>query len=565
MQLMARLIRHMVVTAFFISLCVCTSPAQAQTFNTIINVPPDTPISHLVSHTQLNVFDGGLVSTLINAGASNTTSTDIEVNIEGGRMSLGPRAFPGSTININGGTVGDGLEAFWASTVNINGGVVGDDFVAHPDSTISMTGGTVGDRFDLNTTVPMTVSGGTIGNSFDVFPDSRIEVTGGILGDLFRVRGDGLALISGGIVGDSFTVRSGGTAAITGGSFGERFGTAPGSRARFIGGEFLLDGQAIAGLGSGNPVMGVNLPPASILTGRLADGSVVVLSSSDGDVIADGTLQLAPVALPPQPSVINAPNDPAPKGLTSGQTLNLADGAVLGRNFAAVGATINIAGGEIGSNFEVVDSLVSITGGSVGEGMDVFSGSTVNISGGLVGDGLSALHGSTVNIGDTAEVGSTFAYAGGTVNLTGGSIGLASTAKDGGTFNISGGALGLLFTAEPGSVVNIDGGTMGLIFLAKADSEVNLVGTSFILGGVDLTPSLTPGVPFTITDRNTLLQGELSDGTPIFLDLDTVKLPVELFSASATLTVTLIPEPAILLIFGATGLALLRQRPKSYR
>ena len=97
--------------------------ASAQ-FTTILNIPPDPDIGNdqgIGSDTQLNLFDGGTIGVRFDAGALDGTSTNIEVNISGGLVGDGFRAFDGSTVNISGGGVGIDFDANSGSEVNLFG------------------------------------------------------------------------------------------------------------------------------------------------------------------------------------------------------------------------------------------------------------------------------------------------------------------------------------------------------------------------------------------------------------------------------------------------------------
>ena len=89
--------------------------------------------------------------------------------------------------------------------------------------------------------------------------------------------------------------------------------------------------------------------------------------------------------------------------------------------------------------------------------------------------------------------------------------------------------------------MNISGGSVGGQFEARSGSKVNLFGTDFLIDGVALTePSV--GEAFGLTDRGVLLSGVLADGSPFQFDVSS-----RYFSPDATLTLTLVPEPAAVL------------------
>ena len=112
--------------------------------------------------------------------------------------------------------------------------------------------------------------------------------------------------------------------------------------------------------------------------------------------------------------------------------LNLAEGGQLGRNFAAVGSTMNIVDGIVDAGLEIAGSDMNISGGLIGPDFRVYADSTVDVSGGQI-DALHALQ---------------------------------------------------------GSVIEISGGQIGAPFRADAGSHVDLFGTMFAVDGVDITSQL---------------------------------------------------------------------------
>lgn len=280
------------------------------------------------------------------------------------------------------------------------------------------------------------------------------------------------------------------------------------------------------------------------------------------------TLALSPTAAlaqvfgsgPSDPSlftngVFNVPRDSAPRLLRDLQQLNVAEGGSVDRFFGALsGSEVNVRGGTVGFGFGAFPgSEVNISGGSVGDRFEVFPGSNVNISGGSVG-----------NFFET--------HSGTEVNISGGSIGNFFSASDN-DVSIGGGSVGDSFLARSGSKVNISGGIFGDDFLAQSGSEVNFLGTEFFLNDEPID-GLTVGVASEILDRDLtnsgllVLSGTLMDGSAFDFDLNIgVSFPsvVEFFSPGATLTVTLIPEPAAggLLVVGAIAGALRRRSPRT--
>ena len=261
----------------------------------------------------------------------------------------------------------------------------------------------------------------------------------------------------------------------------------------------------------------IKVPLGSVLSGTLQDGTPFAFSSYDSERIPDGTLTLEAAALSPKgPSIVTLPGDPSPMSIRSGQTLRVDDGGTVGASFnAGRGSTVNVTGGEVGYNFEAVGAQVNISGGTVGNSFDAMDGSIVNISGGRVGSHFDAIGGSTVNI--------------------------------------SGGLVSFAFDAFDGSTVNLSGGRIGGYFKAREGSTVNIFGEKFVLQGRDITDSLEPGVPFTISTRGGILEGILADGSPFSFELRSGNYSFkDQFDDDALLTVTLgshvVPEPNTLLL-----------------
>ena len=177
-------------------LSICSNYALAQ-FDTIINLPENpvspnpsefsgisidgtfsTPIE-ILSNTQLNVSDDGSVGDFLNAGASDASSTNIEVNISGGFVGDNFNANSGSTINISGGSVDRFFNANSGSTVNISGGRVLSDFDANSGSTVNISGGIVNGFFDVIDS-SVNISGGSV-SVVRARSGSNLSISGGTL------------------------------------------------------------------------------------------------------------------------------------------------------------------------------------------------------------------------------------------------------------------------------------------------------------------------------------------------------------------------------------------------
>ena len=257
------------------------------------------------SDTQLNLrrsgFLPGSFSSPFQVGLSDGSSTNVEVNILGGNAGL-IHANGGSVVNISGGTLDSGFSANSGSMVNISAGSF------------------------------------SFGN---FFANSGSNVT-----------------ISGVTIAEEFIASSGSNVTISGGTFGTRFMAMDSSSVTFSGGEFMLNGTP-----RGDSTVSLPAGTGGVLTGTLEDGTTFIFSPVAGDVIEAVTLVSAP--LPPvdtTPITVDSTN--APIGLREGQTLTLLNGGVLGANFAAVNATLNLTGGETG-RIEFAGTEVNVAPGGV--------------------------------------------------------------------------------------------------------------------------------------------------------------------------------------------------------
>jgi hypothetical protein len=207
-------------------------PARAQ-FTTVINVPPDVAPNSIGSNTQLNLFDGGSIGSSFDAGASNGSGVNIEVNVFGGSVGTGFAAFGGSTVNISGGSVGTSFQAL--GTVNILNGVVGSGFRAWSGGLVNILGGSIGADFHANSGSVVNIWGGALGDDFDA---------------------------------------------------------SSGSIVRIAGSDFRLNGVPIEGLGTIGSTVPLDIPAGAVLSGVLADGLAFVFTSQSSDIFAAGTLTL---------------------------------------------------------------------------------------------------------------------------------------------------------------------------------------------------------------------------------------------------------------------------------
>ena len=476
-----------------------SGPSDPALFDTVINVPPDPDI--FSNFGSPNSVGGDGTTTQLNIFDDGSVGSAFEVN-------------SGVEVNISGGTLGVFFDANSDSEVNISGGLVGDAFEANPGSVVNISGGLT-DRIFARESSVVNISGGSFGDVLVASSGSDVNISGGALGDMT---------------------------------------TLPGSDVELMGGEFQLNGIAFSD-------STISLAEGDIFTGTLMDGSTFRFAGDANPVSNISNVTLTSETLPMldlSPEVVSTITPDRPSGLRAGQTLTLEDGGVLGINFEAISATLNIEGGIIGDNlgatnstvtisggsvddgFTAFNSVMNISGGTVGRSFEAFSTSEVNIDGGSVGSGFQANSGSVVNItggsiGEVSEfgtpanfqantgsvvnisggsVGSLFdARSGSEVNISGGSVGNAFVAHSGSVVNISGGSLDNFFCAKSGSRVTISGGSVGRVFEAEPDSDVELIGGEFQLNGVAFSGSTIS------TDTGDVFTGTLSDGsTFIFSD-----------------------------------------------
>ncbi len=632
-------------------------------FTTVINSPPtsfdDLGYFRIGSNTQVNLFEGGVLSGYFNLGDVWRPSDNIEVNLDGGliRDSLstsGPwAANTNVVINIRRGTVGGSLAADNGNEINIFGGstgplyadessrvnLVGGDFrlngtpiagLGAPGSDVQVdlrapavltgvledgtpllltTDGIYGDQladgslhlvsapipaatptifYAAGGTAPrglragqrlVVSAGGVAGANFRATSGSSVSIVGGEVGPRLRAAG-AIVDVAGGRLGELATIGAGAVLNVSAGSVGSNMNAGYGSVVTIAGGHvealfealagsevhlsggvveplfyahegsgvtikgngFRLNGIPVSGLGTVGATRRVDVPAGAVLSGTYADGRQFAFSDQIWDYIAPGTLalQAAPAAAP-GPTVIHLPNDAAPRGLATGQSLFVSAGGVVGDDFNADwGSVLTMDGGRLGGGFEAVGALVNVMGGSIGWRFDALYGSVANISGGSLEGVVRAQRGSVLNFSG-GEVGIYLtAGSGGTVNMSGGNAGEYATVNPGGVLNISGGRVGQGLRTD-GGTLNLSGGQIGDEVAIWSDSQANLSGgtmgdelqvwggSRILITGGDFRLNGTPigGLPnygasaAVEIPAGSVLSGTLEDGTPFaFSDSD---------------------------------------------
>ncbi|MCA9263900.1 MAG: hypothetical protein KDA60_08610 [Planctomycetales bacterium] len=344
----------LVVVSLAVPMVASDLPGQ---FDNVINVPPDPAPASIDSDTQLNILDGAdfpsSFFTPFDAGNSDGTSTNVEVNIRGGTVGDRFVANAGSQVNIFGGVVGDGFTVRTGGGVSILGGQVGGSLYAENDSTVIISGGTIGDNLYADgTTITL------LGDNFEV--------------DLEPV--EGLNSTADQVVLDFPFFRT-----LTG-------TLSDGTPIAFWSGHFAGD-QLLGTVILEKAVLPPIGPPlidasAGSLPYGIRAGQTLVVDS--GGTVGDH---------------FNA---------GSGSEVSILDGGVVGMNFEVNDAVVEVMGGNVGNGFEVFgDSSVDIRGGRIGEAFALHGGhvnisgghlagginndgASVRISGGAIGDGLNS-------------------------------------------------------------------------------------------------------------------------------------------------------------------------------
>ena len=294
---------------------------------------PVAGLENLGTSLGFNVPAGGLLTgTLTDGTPFAITGANVSPSgdtIAHNTLTLHTTAIPAAApivFHSPGGAVPRGLHA-GQSLIVANGGTIGSGFNASWGSAVTITGGQVGDSFEAVGAV-INISGGVVGDVAKAFMGSVVNLSGGSIGRAFSAARGSAVNITAGSVGDGFEMQSGAVANISGGSFGDSFQTYTGSQLKISGGEFRLNGVPISGSQTVGNGRAIDIPSGAMLSGTLSDGTPFAFTEQEGDYISAGTLTLSITSLPAAgPAVIQVPHDPAPKGLRTGQSMIVSDGA----------------------------------------------------------------------------------------------------------------------------------------------------------------------------------------------------------------------------------------------
>ena len=522
----------------------------------VINVPGDYDSiesgSSIGSNTILNLMEGGSIGIGFEAGSEDGTSTDVVVNISGGTIDSLYTGFAGSTTNISGG-VTRGITSYWffaGSEAVISGGII--------EGAVNSSGGDV------------TISGGTI-QSFG--NRGHAEISGGEIKFPTRSRFRGVTDITGGLFRGGLFIEGGSEVTIRGGRFREEpYFQSPAlivgflSEVDLFGGEFKVNGVPYHGATFGSDIF----TRSDTLTGVLEDGTPILIRGEnlDGGVEQKSEVRLNRVALPVIDTtsvILDSPSDAGPVSIRGGQTLTVKDEGVLPDAFTALDASLRIEGGTIGSALEVAHSHLSISGGAVGELANAYLGSTVDITGGVFAGNehdysLQSRDDSMIMIRGGRFNGAVETTDDSELEVSGGVLRQILSADDS-ALRVSGGDIDSIWHLSSGEV-RIEGGVIGRMRISSqatatvsggvfpdgvsfdTDGTLNLIGTEFLVDGVLV--DLEPGEVFTVQERDVPFSAILADGS--WFELPGGLLSSDHISASATLTITLVPEPSTFLI-----------------
>ncbi|MEO0531967.1 MAG: hypothetical protein AAF266_15540, partial [Planctomycetota bacterium] len=502
-------------------------------------------------------------------------------------------------VEISGGTVGEDLDVFIGASVHVTGGVIGGDVQVHEGGVLTLLGGQA-NRVTVSSGA-LEIGGDAIVNSLDIVAGSSVNIHGGRVDHLFTDGPGTTAQIVGGIVEDGVFFGDGTTATIdggvierelrvrdatvsisggeirgelevvgdvtlSGGTAGERITIGDIGILTLEGDAFRVNGVPVTGLNEGQ-LAAIALEDTVELTGTLADGTPFAFNTVDGDLIGNRIVRLRRTPIEAIPSIINAPVDPIPLGVSDGQTLFASNGAVIGSNFSAgQGSRVVIGeGATVGDNFEVAGATVEVQGGTIGERFDAFTNSRVVVRAGSIGR-LAEVHRGGELIVDGGTVDSSFRiWSGGRTVLHNGSIGEFATVLEGGLLVVSGGSVKDSLRVESGGVVSITGGEIeegftinggtvvmsggalvGLAPFFSTDFDFNfgstliVAATRFELDGVDITDTLSVGEDRLTTERNQPLTVYFADGTSTTLSLSTRGGSNDFYSQSADVLLRLI-------------------------
>lgn len=538
-------------------------------FTTVIDLPPDVAPTFVDSDTQVNVLTGGVLADHVDAGLTNGSSTNIEVNVLGGEIGNYFDVYGGATVNLVEGSIGWSPEVFDGARLNVLGGDVNGALYAQAGSvttmtdgkihqllgrtgsTINISGGYVSSEFSIigwgaasDPPTILNLSGGSLPWSFEAINSSIINISDGFIGRSFQSRPGSVVNLSGGRIYSYYDLE--GELNMTGGSIGWNFEALPGAvinaSSGFFESNIEIDDGATANL-SGTPVRGGVLARGGSML-RISGGSFgdnFILESGAMATLVGGEFQIDGVPVAgldtlgnqvavnvPDGSVVSGTfEDGTPFAFSTGDQDTISEVTLEAAPLPAVGpAVITASTDEVPLGIRSGQTLNVDDGSGVLFNFVAGPGSTMNVSeGGRVRNGSKAI-GATVNVtGGEVEYGFD-AMLGTTVEVSGGEMERVDV-FDGSTVRISGDGEILRVDVKPGGHLDVAGGKV-IYPLIRAGGTADMTGGKlmsttqnlFFEGGtLDVSGGQFAGIFSSLGGGEVLLQGGefMLDGEPVTL------------------------------------------------
>lgn len=558
-----------------------------------------------ISNGTVNLTGGilggrsSISSLAVNSFSSGVDIIDSVVNMSGGFLGERSSVRRGGVLSVTGGSIGTKFNAFEGSQVTLAGGSVGPDFQTLEGSHVELLGA----DFKLNgqdyfeNEITLDVRGGALdvfsgilsdGSPFIFSPEANplgdelravkvtrtplpvADHTPKVLATPLQEEPNGLrpgqtmTVVEGGALPDNFTA-IGATLNVTGGRVGS-FAEVLNSTVRISGGEvdswFQAHNSEVEIIGGKVGAQFSAFPGTRVTIDGASVGGLRVYKNASAEIRGGAEIESSVQVLSGELTLVDGH---IRGGLSGAGKLSILGGTIE-QTFQIDSGEAEISGGSFGGLFFVNNSVVTIKDGSFDgrllsyypSRIDIEDGAfsrdvwnrrgTINIAGGVFADDI-------VN-GDGASNG-----LAGTISIAEGTF-LGDLVNSSGTAHITGGDFagdilnGSAYAREV-STLNISGGSFDGTFTALKGSVVNIFGSAFYLDGVLLT-GLTPYDAFVVHERERTLSGTLADGSLFSFDLNpTGGSGLDLFSADARLTVTLVPEPSMALLAAFAGCLLL--------
>ncbi len=164
---------------------------------TVVDIVEDAIVQvlfHIRDSSVVNVFGGNVYR-----GGFVWAYDTCEVNISGGSVSCGLRAFDSSTVSMSsgglgGGALGNSVYTHDSSTLNVSGGRARNQLYAYDSSVIDISGGYVRQLYSYDS-ARITISGGEM-DYFSAGGSSTVNLSGGELRSAIPLLASGSATIN---------------------------------------------------------------------------------------------------------------------------------------------------------------------------------------------------------------------------------------------------------------------------------------------------------------------------------------------------------------------------------